>query len=103
MGGITVDGRLSVGVPEVLAGSAKWATYAASFADVTPPEIASVWPSAVAVGAIHADVSASHAQFGARLAETAARTQLAGTSYAAQDVEQNMQAMSNLISDAVES
>jgi hypothetical protein len=100
MGGITVDGRLSVGVPDVLAGSAQWATYAASFADVTPPEIASVWPSAVAVEAIHADVTASHALFGARLAETAARTQQAGTSYAVQDVEQNMQALSGLIGGA---
>jgi hypothetical protein len=102
-GGSNVDGRLSVGLPEVFAGSAQWATYAGTFADVTPPEVTSVWPSAVAVGAIHADVAASHAAFGARLAETADRTQRAGISYAAQDVEQNAQAMSNLITDAVQS
>lgn len=47
-------------------------------------------------------MTASHAAFGARLADTADRTQLAGMSYAAQDAEQNVQAMSNLISDAVE-
>jgi hypothetical protein len=98
-----VDGRLSVGLPEVFAGSAQWATYAGTFADVTPPEVTSVWPSAVAVGAIHADVVASHAAFGARLAETADRTQRAGISYAAQDVEQNAQAMSNLVTDAAQS
>jgi len=98
-----VGGRLSVGLPEVFSGSAQWATYAATFADVTPPEVTSVWPSAVAVGAIHADVTASHAAFGARLADTADRTQRAGIAYTVQDAEQNMQAMSNLISDAVES
>lgn len=95
-------GQLSVGVPEVMAGSAQWTTYAASFADVTPPEIASVWPSAVAVEAIHGAVAASHAQFGARLGETAERTQRAGVAYTVQDVEQNAQAMSKLISDAVQ-
>jgi hypothetical protein len=94
--------RLSVGVPEVIAGGAQWETYAASFADVAPPAVTSVWPSAAAVGAIHADVTASHAAFGARLLETAGHTQLAGTSYAIQDVEDNVQAMSNILSNEVQ-
>jgi len=92
-----MDGRLAVDVPEVFAGGTRWAASAASFADVTPPEIAGVWPSAVAVGAIHGVVTASHAQFGARLAETAAGAQAAGASYVAMDVEQNAQALSELI------
>jgi hypothetical protein len=97
-----MDGRFSAGLPEVFAGSSRWAMSAASFADVTPPEIASVWPSAVAVGGIHAVVTASHAQFGTRLAETAAGAQLAGTSYVVMDVEQNAQALAEVISDAVQ-
>jgi hypothetical protein len=93
-------GRLSADVPEVFAGSARWASSAASFADVTPPVIASVWPSAVAVGAIHGVVTASHAQFGARLADTAAGAQDAATSYVVMDVEQNAEALSELIGGA---
>jgi hydroxymethylglutaryl-CoA reductase len=61
----------------------------------------------VAVGcgchAIHADVTASHAAFGARLLETAGATQLAGLSYSAMDVEQNAKALAEVISDAVQS
>jgi hypothetical protein len=102
MGGVAVDGRLSVDVPDVFAGSARWAAQASSFADVSPPEIASVWPSAVAVEAIHADVTASHAQFGARLADTADGAQRAGVAYTVMDVEQNAQALSGVIGDAVQ-
>lgn len=98
-----MDGRLSVGLPEVFAGGAQWAAHAATFADVFPPEVGSVWPSAIAVGAIHADVAASHAAFGGRLAETAAGTQLAGISYSVMDAEQNAQALGELIGDAVQS
>jgi hypothetical protein len=100
VGGNEVDGRFSAEVPEVLAGSTRWAASAATFADVIPPVIASVWPSAAAAGAIHGVVSASHAQFGARLAETAAGAQAAGTSYDVMDVEQNAQALSELIGGA---
>lgn len=96
-----MNGRLSVGLPEISAGSAQWATYAGTFSDVTPPEIAGAWPSAVAVAAIHGEVAASHAAFGARLAETAERTQVAGAAYAQQDVEQNAQALSNLAADGL--
>ena len=85
-------GRLAAELPEVFAGSARWASSAASFADVVPPVIVSAWPSAAAVGAIHGVVTASHAQFGARLAETSAGAQNAATSYAVMDVEQNAQA-----------
>lgn len=35
-----MDGRLAVELPEAFAGGAQWATYAGSFADVSPPEIA---------------------------------------------------------------
>jgi hypothetical protein len=98
-----MDGRLAVELPEVFAGGAQWAASAASFADVVPPVIASTWPSAVAVGAIHADVTTSHAQFGARLAQTAAATQLAGTSYVVMDIEQNAKALAEVIGDAVQS
>jgi hypothetical protein len=66
-----VDGRLLAGVAEVFVGSAQWGTYAATFTDVVPPALTGVWPSAVVVGAIHADVAASHAAFGARLLDTA--------------------------------
>jgi hypothetical protein len=92
-----VDGRLAVELPEVFAGGAQWAASSASFADVVPPVITSAWPSAAAVGAIHGVVTTSHAQFGARLAETAAGTQAAATSYVVMDVEQNAQALSDLI------
>jgi hypothetical protein len=92
-----VDGRLSVGVPEVLAGSAKWATHAASFADVVPPAVTGTCPSAEVVEAIHAQAAASHAAFGARLAETAAHTQQAGISYEVMDTEQNAQALKDVI------
>jgi hypothetical protein len=95
-----VDGRFSVELPEVFAGSARWAASAASFADVVPPVIASAWPSAVAAGVIHADVTASHAAFGARLAETASGAQAAGASYLVMDAEQNAQALSELIGGA---
>jgi hypothetical protein len=98
-----MDGRLSVELPEVFAGGARWAASAASFADVTRPEIASVWPSAVAVGAIHGVVTASHAAFGARLTETGAAAQLAGTNYLVMDVEQNAKALSEVLGDAVQS
>jgi hypothetical protein len=98
-----MDGGLSADVPEVFAGSARWASHAASFTDVTPPEIASVWPSAVAVGAVHGAVTASHAQFGARLAETASGTQQAGVAYTVMDAEQNAQALADVIGDAVQS
>lgn len=92
-----MDRRLSVGVPDVFAGSTRWAASAATFADAIPPVITSVWPSAVAVGAIHVDVTASHAAFGARLLETAAGAQAAGVSYAVMDAEQNAKALSDLI------
>lgn len=92
-----MDGRLAVDTSDVFASSARWASSAASFADVVPPVIASVWPSAAAVGAIHSVVTSSHAQFGARLAETADRTQQVGASYVVTDVEQNAQALSDLI------
>jgi hypothetical protein len=95
-----VDGRFAVELPEVFADGAKWAAQAATFADVFPPAITSVWPSAVAVGAIHADVTASHAAFGDRLLETASGTQVAGFSYTVMDVEQNAQALSELIGGA---
>jgi len=85
-----VDGRLSAGVAEVFAGSAQWGTYAATFTDIVPPAVTGVWPSAAAVGAIHADVAASHAAFGARLLDTASRTQRAGISYVVMDAEQNV-------------
>lgn len=93
-----MDGCIVVGLPEVAAGSARWASQAATFVDVVPPAVTGVWPSAVAVGAIHADVAASHAAFGERLAETAARTQAAGMAFAVQDVEQNVTALKDVIS-----
>lgn len=92
-----MDGRLSAGVAEVFAGSAQWGTYAATFTDAVAPAVTGVWPSAVAVGAIHADAAASHAAFGARLLDTAGRTQRAGISYALMDAEQNVQAMNDVI------
>lgn len=95
-----MDGRFAVELPKLFAGGARWAAQAATFADVFPPEVTSVWPSAVAVGAIHADVTASHAAFGARLLGTASGTQLAGISYTVMDVEQNAQALSELIGGA---
>ncbi|UMB70132.1 hypothetical protein [Mycobacterium paraterrae] len=98
-----MDGRFAVELPEVFAGGAQWAAHAATFADVFPPEVAGAWPSAVAVGAIHGVVTSSHAQFGARLAETAGATQLAGISYSVMDAEQNAQALAGVIGDAVQS
>ena len=98
-----MDGRLSVGLEALFAGSAQWAASAAPFAEVVPPVVTSAWPSAAAVGAIHADVAASHAAFGARLLDTSDRTQRAGIAYAVQDAEQNAQALSNLATDAVQS
>jgi hypothetical protein len=81
-----------------MAGSAAWAAQAATFADVVPPAVSGPWPSAAAVGAIHADVAASHAAFGARLAETAGRTQTAGTAFGVQEVEQNVAALKDVLS-----
>jgi hypothetical protein len=73
--------RLSVGLAEVFAGSARWSAAAAPFAEVVPPVVDGTSPSALAVGAIHAAVSVSHGMFGARLLDTAAGTQRAGMSY----------------------
>jgi hypothetical protein len=98
-----VDRRLLVGIAEVFAGSAQWGTTAATFTDVVPPAVTGTWPSAVAVGAIHADVAASHAAFGARLLDTAGQTQVAGTAFAVQDVEQNVEALEDVIGGAVRS
>jgi hypothetical protein len=98
-----VDGRVSVGLPEVFARSAQWAAQAATFADVVPPAVTDTWPSAVAVGAIHADVAASHAAFGARLSDTAGRTQTAGAAFAVQEVEKNVQGLKDVIGGAVQS
>jgi hypothetical protein len=92
-----------VAPPEVFAGAARWTTSAAPFATVVPPVVEGAWPSAVAVTAIHADVTASHAQFGARLLETATGTQLAGISYTVMDAEQNAHALGEVIGDAVQS
>lgn len=92
-----MDGRLAVELPEVFAGGAAWAASAATFDGVVPPVVSTVCPSAAAVGAIHADVAVSHAAFGTRLAETAAGAQGAAVSYSVMDVEQNAQALSDLI------
>jgi hypothetical protein len=96
-----VDERLSVGLAQVLAGSARWRTQAAAFADVVPRTVTGTCPSAVAVGAIHAQVAASHAAFGARLADTAAGAHGAVASYYIMDAEQNAQALSDGINGAV--
>lgn len=98
-----MDGRLSVGLPDVFAGSKRWATSAATFADLTPPEVTSAWPSAIAVGSIHVDVTTSHAAFGARLLQTAARAQAAGVSYSVMDAENNAPALNDLIGGATQS
>lgn len=67
-----------------------------------PTGVTSVWPSAVAVGGIHAAVAASHAAFGTRLGQTAVGTQLAGISYTMMDVEQNSQALADVVGDAMQ-
>jgi hypothetical protein len=66
-----------------------------------PRTVTGTCPSAVAVGAIHAQVSASHAAFGARLADTAAGAHGAAASYYIMDAEQNAQALSDGINGAV--
>lgn len=97
-----MDGRLSVGLGEVFAGSARWTAAAAPFAAVVPPVVTGTSPSAAAVGAIHADVGASHAAFGARLLDTAAGTQRAGMSYSVQDVQTSVDAINQAIGGAVQ-
>jgi hypothetical protein len=97
-----VGERLSVGLEEVFAGSARWTAAAAPFAAVAPPVVTGTSPSAVAVGAIHADVTASHAAFGARLVDTASHTQLAGVGYSVQDVQTSVDAINQAIGGAVQ-
>lgn len=97
-----MDGRLSVGLEEVFAGSARWTSAAAPFAAVVPPVVTGTSPSAVAVGAIHSAVSASHAAFGARLLDTATRTQRDGMSYSVQDVQTSVDAINQAIGGAVQ-
>ena len=95
-------GRLSVGLGEVFAGSARWAAAAAPFAEVVPPVVDGTSPSAAAVTAIHAAVSASHGAFGARLLDTATGTQRAGMSYSIQDAETSVDAINQAIGGAVQ-
>jgi hypothetical protein len=97
---VKVDG-LSVGLSEVFAGRARWGTYAAAFADVVPPAVTGTWPSAAAVATVHADVAASQAAFGARLLDTAGRTQRAGISYAVMDAQDNAQAIEEVVEGGV--
>lgn len=97
-----MDGRLSVVLPEVFGAGAQWSGSAATFADVVPPVIASAWPSAAAVGEIHAEVTLAHAAFGTRLLKTGIAAQLAGTAYSVMDAEQNAQALGEVIGNAVQ-
>ena len=97
-----MDGRLSVGLGEVFAGSARWEAAAAPFTAVVPPVVDGTSPSAVAVAAIHADVAASHAAFGARLLDTAAGAQRAGMSYSVQDAQTSVDAINQAIGGAVQ-
>jgi hypothetical protein len=97
-----VGERLSVGLEEVFAGSARWTSAAAPFAEVAPPVITGTSPSAAAVGAIHAAVSVSHGAFGARLLDTAAGAERAGMSYSVQDVQTSVDAINQAIGGALQ-
>jgi hypothetical protein len=90
--------RLAIGLDQVFAAIAQWEAAAAPFAVVVPPVIEGTSPSAVAVGGIHAAVTASHAAFGARLLETAASTQQAGVAFSIFDGETAVQSLTDVVS-----